>query len=112
MPVLAKVYLCKGLAVKTGLQFGLLTNAKMKADVYTKNNGIKNHTEISANIKDECSKFDFSIPVGMSYEFNVPIVIDLRYNLGLTKVNKEKEYGEKDSKNSVLLLTVGYKFKL
>ena len=34
------------------------------------------------------------------------------YEKGIIKVNKEKEYGEKDSKNSVLLLTVGYKFKL
>ena len=112
MPVMAKVYVCKGLAFKAGMQLGLLTSAKMKADIYNKTDGMKTHVEISENIKSECNKCDFSIPVGISYEFKVPIVIDARYNFGLTSVNKEKDYGEKDSKNSVLLLTVGYKFKL
>ena len=50
--------------------------------------------------------------MGISYEFKVPIVIDLRYNLGLTKVNKESVSGVKDYKNNVVSLTVGYKFAL
>ena len=41
-----------------------------------------------------------------------PIVIDARYNLGLTKVIKESEEGYKDLKNNVIQLTVGYKFAL
>ncbi len=51
--------------------------------------------------------------MGVSYQIpTIPIVIDARYNLGLTKVNKESEEGYKDLKNNVIQLTVGYKFAL
>lgn len=58
---------------------------------------------------DDAGKtFDFSIPVGLSYEFAaVPIQIDARYNWGLTKV-----IDGADSKNSVFQFTIGYKFSL
>lgn len=56
----------------------------------------------------EAKTVDFSIPVGLSYEFpTVPIVIDARYNWGLTKV-----VDGGDSKNSVFQFTLGYKFDL
>jgi hypothetical protein len=42
--------------------------------------------------------------MGISYEFS-DFVIDARYNLGLTKTNKE---GDKSIKNSVFMLTLGY----
>ena len=50
--------------------------------------------------------------MGVSYQFKVPIVLDLRYNLGLTKVNKEDIPGVDNYKNNVVQLTVGYKFHL
>jgi hypothetical protein len=51
--------------------------------------------------------------MGVSYQIpTIPIVIDARYNLGLTKVNKESIEGHKDLKNNVVQLTVGYKFAL
>ena len=53
-----------------------------------------------------------SIPVGVSYEIS-DFVIDARYNFGLTNVWKDdykKLLG--DAKNSVISLTVGYKFGL
>lgn len=46
--------------------------------------------------------------VGISYEFS-HVVIDARYLLGLTKVNKN---GDKTCRNSVILITTGYKFNL
>ena len=63
-------------------------------------------------MKDLFKKVDISIPIGLSYEFNNHLVLDARYNLGLTKVNKESYPGEKDSKNSVFCLSLGYKIKL
>ena len=48
------------------------------------------------------------IPVGVSYQFKEPIVIDARYQIGLTKLI----LGANSSKNSVFTLTVGYKFCL
>ena len=47
-----------------------------------------------------------------SYEFKIPICIDVRYNIGITKVNKESEPGYKDSKNQMASITIGYKFGL
>lgn len=46
--------------------------------------------------------------MGVSYEFS-NVVIDARYHLGLTKINKE---GDKSMKNSVFMLTFGYKFDI
>ena len=118
IPVVANYYLFKGFAVKAGVQFGFLTTAKIKGKTITSINGSTTTTEMedkkigNQDFMDTLEKFDLSIPMGISYEFKVPIVIDLRYNLGLTKVNKESVSGVKDYKNNVVSLTVGYKFAL
>ena len=112
VPVVANFYVIKGLALKSGVQFAFLTNAKTK---WTRETTNGNHTikdEYSESCKDMMNKFDVSIPVGISYEFKVPIVIDLRYNIGLTKVNKDPLFGNKSSQSHTATLTIGYKFKL
>ncbi len=105
VPVVANFYVFKGLAVKAGVQFAFLTNAKAKGTLVE---GGREMTS-SVDVKDQCNKFDFSIPVGASYEFDNHIVIDARYNIGITNVNKN---GGVNCKNSVFLATVGYKFCL
>ena len=59
--------------------------------------------------------FDFSIPMGLSYEIN-GLVFDARYNLGLSKIVGGFKYEgvkvQPDDKNSVFQLTIGYKFTL
>jgi hypothetical protein len=113
VPITANYYLFKGFAVKAGVQFGFLTSAKLKGTITTEYNGAKSTTDLSGDdFKDQCKKLDVSIPVGISYEFKVPVVIDLRYNIGLMKVNKDSEAGHKDFKNNVIQLTVGYKLAL
>ncbi len=108
VPITANFYVAKGLALKTGVQFGFLTESKAKGTVKQGSTSIN----VDKKLDEGFNKFDVSIPVGLSYEFKTPIVLDLRYNIGLTKVNKEKEEGLKDMRNGVLSLTVGYKFKL
>lgn len=49
---------------------------------------------------------DFSIPVGLSYEYN-NFQLDARYNWGLTKAFENSK-----AKNSVFQITLGYKFDL
>ena len=88
MPVLANVYVAPGFALKAGVQVGFLTKAKAEG----------------LDFKELCNKTDFSIPLGASYEFS-DFVIDARYNLGLTNVGKN--VGK--NKNSVIMLTLGYK---
>lgn len=101
VPVTANYYLFEGFAVKAGLQFGFMTNASHKYDDGTD----KHDIDAMSGMK----KFDLSIPVGVSYQFKFPIVLDLRFNLGLTKVN---DSGSDGMRNRQLLLTVGYKFAL
>ena len=93
IPVTADFYVAKGLALKTGVQFGFLMNAKID----------------DADIKDACEKFNLSIPIGVSYEIS-NFVLDLRYNLGLMKTNKP-DNGSK-ARSDLFQITVGYKFAL
>lgn len=109
LPVVANFYLFKGFAVKAGVQFGFLTNANLKSTIEVG----KRKVDLDESFTSECNKVDVSIPFGVSYELsNVPVVIDMRYNLGLTKINKESEPGYKDIKNNVIQVTAGYKFTL
>jgi hypothetical protein len=97
VPILANVYVAKGLAVKLGVQPGFNVNSKSLIKT-----AVGNLSQQESDVKS----VDFSIPVGLSYEFN-NFVIDGRYNFGLTKV-----YDGSDSKNSVFQITLGYRFDL
>ena len=88
IPILAQYYIAKGFAVKAGIQLGFVVRDKVKIDAKLK-------------------KFDFSIPVGLSYEYK-NIVLDARYNIGTTRVVKFSDTG----KNSVFEITLGYKIPL
>jgi hypothetical protein len=106
IPVMANYYFAKGWAVKAGVQFGFQTSANVK---FRAESG-KTTIDYTEDVKsDAYETFDFSIPFGISYQFNKPWVIDARYQLGLTKINKE---GDENHKNSVFMITVGYKFAL
>lgn len=97
IPILANVYVTKGLAVKLGVQPAFNVSDKQKLS------GGK------ASVEPEdvgAESFDFSIPVGLSYEYN-NVVFDARYNFGVTNI---ADGG--DSKNSVFQFTLGYKFAL
>ena len=92
IPILANYYLFPGFAVKAGVQPSFLVRGKYDDE----------------NIKDAYKKFDFAIPLGLSYEFS-DFVIDARYNLGLTKVF---DHGDAKAYNSVFMLTLSYKIPL
>lgn len=93
IPLTGNFYVAKGLALKTGVQFGFLMNGKVE----------------DTDIKDACEKLNLSIPIGVSYEIS-DFVIDFRYNLGLTKTNKE-DNGNK-VRSDLLQITLGYKISL
>ena len=97
IPILANVYVTKGLAVKLGVQPAFNVSDKVKLS----GGGASREAEDVG-----AESFDFSIPVGLSYEFN-NVVIDARYNFGVTNI---AEGG--DAKNSVFQFTLGYKFAL
>lgn len=106
IPVLASVYLLPGLAIKAGVQPGFKMRAKAKFDDHTVDLD-KLYTIESTLFGEEVkvSKFDLSIPVGLSYQYS-NICVDARYNFGLLKVVNVGEAFY----NRCFMLSVGYKF--
>jgi predicted porin len=100
IPIMANVYVVKGLAVKLGVQPAFNVNSKFSTVANVAG------TETKKSVDTDVKSFDFSIPVGLSYEYN-NVVLDARYNWGLTKIADNS-----DSKNSVFQITLGYKFDL
>lgn len=100
VPILANVYVTKGLAVKLGVQPGFKVNAKYDTKTTVLGAAVKTSSE------RDIKSVDFSIPVGISYEY-ANFQLDARYNWGLTKI-----YKHGDDKNSVFQITLGYKFDL
>ena len=94
IPILAQYYPVKGLAIKAGIQPAFNVRHKASKD------GDK------VNI-DGVKSFNFSIPVGLSYEYQ-SFVLDARYNIGVTKLFKDADQG----RNSTFSITIGYKFAL
>ena len=84
---------------------GLQINDSKGSDTYTSK---AEHVENSST--DLNKKVDFSIPVGVSFEY-ANVVVDFRYNIGLTKIYKSV-LNDINSRNKVFALTVGYKLDL
>lgn len=101
IPILAQYYIVKGLAVKAGVQVGFNTKAKF-SDGNTSVD-VKDFYK-ALGVDTDIKTVDFSVPVGLSYEF-ANVVLDARYNIGMTKVLEGAE-----NKNSVIQITLGYKF--
>lgn len=99
VPIMANVYVVKGLAVKLGVQPGFKVNDKLD---------LRMPVLGGALVDLKAKSVDFSIPVGISYEYN-NFQVDARYNWGLTKVF---DVDKLDQKNSVFQITLGYKFDL
>ena len=112
IPVIANFYVYKGLALKSGVQFGFLTDAELSAEITADGNKEYMQANMEKGIKSNFENFDIAIPVGVSYEFNNHLVLDMRYNIGTKKVNKVANVDGKDNKNQSLVFTCGYKFKL
>jgi len=94
IPIMANFYVAKGFALKAGLQAGFVVNDNAKDFM-----------------ADGCKTFNFSMPIGLSYEFNNGITLDLRGGYSFTRVDKFdtndfKYYCDGGS------LTIGYKFEL
>lgn len=94
VPIMAKYYLMDGLNIQAGPQVGFLVKSEL-GDI---------------DSKDAYQSVDFGLNLGAGYELPMGVFFDARYNLGLSKVNKESDSGMKDIKNSVIQVSVGYKF--
>lgn len=102
IPILAQYYLVSGLAVKAGIQPGFNVRHKQSFDLSSGSESYKDKENLEG-----VKSFSFSVPVGLSYEYKC-FVLDARYNIGVTKVFKDADYG----RNSTFAITLGYKFAL
>ena len=105
VPVLLKIKIVEGLSAEIGPQVGFLLSAKLK--------NFEDGVEIdSYNLKDfyEFNSPDVTAIAGLSYTFAENFVVSARYGLGLTKIWKTYDPGQENCKNSVIQLSIGYKF--
>jgi hypothetical protein len=94
IPVMAKYYVADAFSIEAGPQIGFLMSAK----------------EDGTDIKEFCNSTDFGINLGAGYNLNETMSLGLRYNMGLSDVQKDLAPGESGSKNSSIQLSFGYKF--
>ncbi len=103
IPVLLKVYPWRGLNVQVGPQFGFCVDDEYKVKLGGEEVSSKDLEKYGYDNK--AKTFDFALAVGLGYEFDFGMTIDARYNFGLTKV-----YDQGDAKNTLFMLSLGYKF--
>lgn len=98
VPVLAKFYITKQFTVEAGPQIGFLVSAKNDGN----------------DAKDDFKTFDTGFNFGAGYNFTDNVSVGLRYTVGLAniadyEVDNTEQYLD-SPKNSVLALTLAYKF--
>lgn len=96
IPILANFNIWGNLAVKAGLQPGFMLGAAIREG------GEKESTT------DPFQTVDLTIPVGISYEFPMGLILDARYGIGATKIWSYDGAGT--NRNGVFTITAGYRF--
>lgn len=94
IPVMVKYYVADAFSLELGPQIGFLVSAK--------SGGV--------DVKDLVEKTDFGLNFGAGYDFVENMTLGIRYNLGLTKIQKSLDLFPGESKNSVFSFSFGYKF--
>ena len=102
IPVMANIYLTDGLSFNVGPQFGFLLNGEASIG------------DLDVDISDEMNSISLAVGAGLTYELPMGLVINGRYNLGLTDVTEnydDPDFGaiEDKSTNQVIQVSVGYK---
>lgn len=106
VPLMAKIYLVKGLYAEAGPQFGFKVNEEIDTEP-TADGG-----DTTINPDDSYIKgFDTNLALGAGYKFDNGFSLSARYTHGLTNIFKEDTMFENvDAKNSVWQFGVGFSF--
>lgn len=102
IPILANIYVWKGLNIKAGIQ------PQIKLDGKVSLSGVESEN-VGSQFEDNIKKGAFSIPVGIGYSFGIGLVVDLRYNINLTQ-NATMPIVDQEFSSKVVTLTVGWRF--
>jgi len=106
VPLMAKIYLVKGLYAEAGPQFGFKINEEIDTNP-TEDGGDTTIDPDDSYIKD----FDTNLALGAGYKFDNGFSLSARYTHGLTNIFKENTIFENaDAKNSVWQFGVGFSF--
>lgn len=108
IPILAKAYVKDGFNIFAGPQIGFKVSEKAKSSEHG----------VSATIDTDIFKtVDFSLVLGVGYQFNMGLLIAANYNIGLNNVAKKEGKildqtfsQDGSSHNGVLQLTLGWRF--
>lgn len=98
IPVMAKFYATPQFYLEAGPQISFIVSAKAKYD------------GDSEDIKDEFNSTDFGLGLGAGYNFTDNLYAGLRYNAGLSNIADVPDSSNFETGNSVIALSVGYKF--
>ncbi|MBR0037088.1 MAG: PorT family protein [Bacteroidales bacterium] len=130
-PILAKFYIYKGLALNAGAQFGGLRQAYRKyesrvlfystSQYFIRDEVMRDYwwssklevgkwysRKTDVRLTRNLEKFDFSIPVGLSYEYK-ELLFDARADIGLTSISKNDDI---KCRNLGFVFSIGYRFDL
>jgi hypothetical protein len=108
IPVLAKFNLPIPLLspyIEGGVSYGILLSAKEKDETTTNVPGQASGSN-ETDIKDQLTKSDFSIVIGVGVEFLI-LDVNARYVIGQTKLSKD---GDAKSYNRGVMFTAGLRF--
>jgi len=91
IPVMVKFYLPGGFNLQAGPQFGFLNSAEFDG----------------SDVKDSFKNSDMSLNLGAAWDAPFGLVLDARYNIGLSDISDESGLGE--FKSGIFQFSVGYK---
>lgn len=107
IPLMVKYYATPKLSFEFGPQISFLLSAKLDYSYEENYEGIISSETESEDLKDFVNSYDFGLNLGVGYDFTKKFSTGLRYNFGLSNVNKD---GDASVKNGVFSVSVGYKF--
>lgn len=96
LPVLAKIYVTKGLSLDVGPQFGFKVNEEIDTNPDSDSGDFET---------DRVENFDFGVAGGLTFQSEMGLFASGRYIYGMTDIVEDT-----DAHNSVFQISLGYKF--
>lgn len=114
IPIIIKYYLVGGLNLQAGPQMSILASAK--GDLVQVSSGGAGQPVFGQNLKGYLNGTDYSFAFGAGLDLPAGINLGIRYNIGLSNINKFKggdpspSFSLATTHNQVFQLSVGYRF--
>jgi len=101
IPIMFKFYPLAGFNIQAGPQFGFLIDGEREYDTFLGVGG-------TVDITDQYKKTDVAGSVGIGYDTDFGLGLDLRYNFGLTDINDSDDGGK--AKSRIFVISLGWNF--